>query len=84
MEEALRVRHEMSKCGHQAATQVGSCHHFVDSGVYPVGRVEALRYFLSLSLPQDHQDDLRQVLDRKWAIPAATLKDATHIITTSH
>ena len=44
----------------------------------------SVRYFLSSSLPQDRQDDLRQVLDSNGATPAATLKDATHIITNSH
>ena len=44
----------------------------------------SVRYFLSSSLPQDRQDDLRQVLDSNEATPAATLKDATHIITNSH
>ena len=46
----------------------------------------SVRYFLSSSLPQDRQDDLRQVLDCNEATPAATLKDATHIIsiTNSH
>ena len=44
-----------------------------------------LRYFLSSSLPQDRQDDLRQVLDSNGETPAATLKDATiHIVTNSH
>ena len=44
----------------------------------------SVRYFLSSSLPLDRQDDLRQVLDSNGATPAATLKDATHIITNSH
>ena len=46
----------------------------------------SVRYFLSSSLPQDRQDDLRQVLDCNEATPAAPLKDATHIIsiTNSH
>ena len=34
----------------------------------------SVRYFLSSSLPQDRQDDLRQVLDSNGATPAATLK----------
>ena len=44
----------------------------------------SVRYFLSSSLPQDRQEDLQQVLDSNGATPAATLKDATHIITNSH
>ena len=38
----------------------------------------SVRYFLSSSLPQDWQDDLRQVLDSNGATPAVTLKDANH------
>ena len=46
----------------------------------------SVRYFLSSSLPLDWQDDLRQLLDSNEATPAATLKDATYIIsiTNSH
>ncbi|KIJ92959.1 hypothetical protein K443DRAFT_684887 [Laccaria amethystina LaAM-08-1] len=44
----------------------------------------SVRYFLSSSLPQDRQDDLRQVLGSNGATAAAKLKDATHIITNSH
>ena len=44
----------------------------------------SVRYFLFSSLPQDRQDDLRQVLDSNGATPAATLKDATHIITNAY
>ena len=44
----------------------------------------SVRYLLSSSQPLDRQDDLRQVLDSNGATPAATLKDATHIITNSH
>ena len=44
----------------------------------------SVRYFLSSSLPQDRQDDLRQVLDSNGATPTSTLNDATHIITNSH
>ena len=44
----------------------------------------SVRYFLFSSLPQDWQDDLRQVLDSNGATPAATLKDATHIITNAY
>ena len=44
----------------------------------------SVRYFLFSSLPQDRQDDLRQVLDSNGATPAATLKDATHIMTNAY
>ena len=44
----------------------------------------SLHHFLSSSLPQDRKYDLRQVLDGNGATPAATLKDATHIVMKSH
>ena len=43
----------------------------------------SVRYFLSSSLPQDRQEDLRQILDSNGATPAM-LKDVTHIIMNSH
>ena len=43
----------------------------------------SVHYFLSSSLQQDRQDDLRQVLDSNGTTPSATLKDAAHV-TNSH
>ena len=44
----------------------------------------SVRYFISSSVPLYRQDDIRQVLDSNGATPAATLKDALHIVTNSH